>query len=309
APHRRAPAPRHVPATEPEPRPGLFARLKRWFEAPPAEPAAAQQNGAPAAEREPTREPRRSSSERGSRGGRGRDRRPERHGNGRGREEARHEPRGNGERGREEPRREPRRDEPRRDEPRKDEPRRDEPRRMEPQRDSPEPREPREGAPEGPPQGQGDRPARTGRSRRGGRRRRRGGGNRDHGLGGQGVTPGAPDVSSDTQAGFDGDTGQQEMGWTGSPANTTGTHGFGDSPERSAPGASAPAYAPPQHPDEAPARMPEPASGAPGPVADRGSEHAPHAPAPAPEHRPQVGWSAAAPPAGEHGFEGPARDE
>ncbi|HEY4881971.1 MAG TPA: Rne/Rng family ribonuclease [Steroidobacteraceae bacterium] len=309
------PAPKHVPPVEAVSRPGLFARMKRWFEAAPVEPVASQQNGTPAAaEREPTREPRRSHSERGdrgSRGSRGRDRRPERHGNGRGREEARFEPRGNAERGRDEPRpqprrEEPRRDEPRRDEPRRDEPRRDEPRRMEPQ--SPEPRETRDAAPEGPPQG--DRPARTGRSRRGGRRRRRGAGNRDQGIGGQGGAPGGPDLSIDTQTGFDGDTGQQqEMGWTGPPAHTGATHGDGDSPEHGAPAPSAPAYAPQRRPDEASPRLAGPGAGTPESGSERGAEHAPHAASPVPEHRPQVAWSAAPPTPGEQGFDGPAREE
>src|SRR5580658_2192529 len=65
------PAPRHVPPAEAVSRPGLFARLKRWFEAPPVEAVSSQQNGTPAAaaaDREPTREPRRSHSERGERG-------------------------------------------------------------------------------------------------------------------------------------------------------------------------------------------------------------------------------------------------
>jgi ribonuclease E len=312
APIVAAPTVRHSAPAEPVARPGLFARMKRWFEAAPVEPVAAQQNGTPvSAEREPTREPRRSHSERGdrgSRGGRGRDRRPERHGNGRGRDEARFEPRGNAERGRDEPRREPpRRDEPRRDEPRRDEPRRDEPRRVEPQRDAPEPREARDAAPEGPPQG--DRPARTGRSRRGGRRRRRGAGNRDQGIGGQGGGPGGTDLSIDTQTGFDGDTGQQqEMGWTGQPAQTSGTQGYGDSPEHGAPDAGGPAYAPQRRPDEPSTRPAEGPSGTSNSTVDRGAEHAPHA-APAPEQRPQVAWSAAPPSTGEHGFEGPPRED
>jgi ribonuclease E len=308
APIVAAPTVRHIATAEPVARPGLFARLKRWFEAAPAEPVAAQQNGTPvAAEREPTREPRRSHSERGdrgSRGGRGRDRRPERHGNGRGRDEARYEPRGNAERGRDEPRREP----PRRDEPRRDEPRRDEPRRAEPQRDLPEPREARDATPEGPPQG--DRPARTGRSRRGGRRRRRGAGNRDQGIGGQGGSAGGADLSIDTQTGFDGDTGQQEMGWTGQPAQTSGTQGYGDSPEHGAPDAGGPADAPQRRPDEPSTRPPESAPPVtPNSTAERGAEHAAHAPASAPEQRPQVAWSAAPPSAGELGFEGPARED
>jgi ribonuclease E len=312
APIVAAPTPKHVPAAEPLSRPGLFARIKGWFEAAPVDTAAAQQNGTPAAvEREPAREPRRSHSERGdrgNRGGRGRDRRPERHGNGRGRDEPRYEPRGSTERGRDEPRREPRRDEPRRDEPRRDEPPREEPRRTEPQRDAPEPRETRDATPEGPPQG--DRPPRTGRSRRGGRRRRRGAGNRDQGIGGQGGGQGGPDLSIDTQSGFDGDTGQQqEMGWTGQPAQTSSTPAYGDSPERSAPDSSGPAYAPQRRPEEAPTRQPEPAAGPPGPSIERGPEHVPHAAAPSPDQRPQVAWSAAPPSGGEQGFEGPAREE
>src|SRR5580658_3316248 len=312
APIVAAPSVRHIAPAEPVARAGLFARLKRWFEAPPVEPIAAQQNGTPvASEREPTREPRRSHSERGdrgSRGGRGRERRPERHGNGRGRDEARFEPRGNAERGRDEPRREP----PRRDEPRRDEPRREDPRRAEPQRDLPEPREARDAAAEGPPQG--DRPARTGRSRRGGRRRRRGAGSRDQGIGGQGGSPGGADLSIDTQTGFDGDTGQQEMGWTGQPAQTSSTQGYGGSPEHGAPDdgapdAGGPAYAPQRRPDEPSTRPPEAGPGTPNSTAERGVGHAPHAPVPAPEQRPQVAWSAPPPSAGERGFVGPARED
>ena len=181
---------------------------------------------------------------------------------------------------------------------------------MEPQ--LPEPREARDAAPEGPPPG--DRPARTGRSRRGGRRRRRGAGNRDQGIGGQGGSSGGPDASIDTQTGFDGDTGQQEMGWTGSPAHTSGTHGYGETPEHGAPTPAVPAYAPQRRPDEASSpRLTEAAPAAPNSGVERGTEHAPYAappaPAPAPEHRPQTAWSAAPPPSGEQGFDGPAHEE
>jgi ribonuclease E len=179
---------------------------------------------------------------------------------------------------------------------------------MEPQ--SPEPRETRDAAPEGPPQS--DRPARTGRSRRGGRRRRRGAGSRDQGIGGQGGGPGGSDVSIDTQTGFDGDTGQQEMGWTGPPAHTSATQGDGEGPEHhdhGAPAPSAPAYAPQRRPDEASPRLSGPTAGTPELGLERGSEHAPHAASPPAEHRPQVAWSAAPPTAGEQGFDGPAREE
>jgi ribonuclease E len=171
----------------------------------------------------------------------------------------------------------------------------------------PEPREARDAAAEGPPQG--DRPARTGRSRRGGRRRRRGAGSRDQGIGGQGGSPGGADLSIDTQTGFDGDTGQQEMGWTGQPAPTSSTQGYGGSPEHGAPDAGGPTYAPQRRPDEPSARPPETGPGMPNSTAERDVEHAPHAPAPVPEQRPQVAWSAAPPSAGEHGFEGPARED
>ena len=229
---------------------GLWGRVKRLFGSPAEPVAAAETNGSAPAVREPAREPRRAGYERGdrgARGGRGRDRRPDRHsGNSRGREEARHEPR----------RDEPRRDEPRRDEPRRPEPQqRAEPPRTEPARTEP-PREPMsDGAPAagerpGADRMSGDRPAgdrpggdrpgsdrppRSGRSRRGGRRRRRGAGSRDQGMGGQGSGQGSgqggADLSIDTQTGFGGDTGQHEMGWTGSdvapaaPYTTAATHG------------------------------------------------------------------------------------
>jgi ribonuclease E len=318
------PAPRHAaPAIERPPGPGFMGWLKGLFGSPAPVLPVGEANGSASPEREPAREPRRGGSDRdrgdrAARGGRGRDRRPERHGNGRGRDETRHEPRGGADRGRDEPRREPprepprrdeprrdevrgdepRRDEPRRDEPRRDEPQRDEPRRMEPQRNAPEPREVREGMPDGPPLS--DRPPRTGRSRRGGRRRRRGAGNRDQGMGGQGGGPGSADLSIDTQLGFNGDTGQQEMGWTGAAAGTPSTHGQSAGPGHSAPGSSAPAYASPQRSDDAQPRMPE---ASPGPA------HVPQTPAPAPEHRPQVAWSSTPPTPGEAGVEGPARED
>jgi ribonuclease E len=310
------PAPKApAPVIERPPGPGLMGWLKGLFgTTTPAAVAIGETNGSAAPEREPVREPRRGGSERGdrgARGGRGRERRPERHGNGRGRDEARHEPRAGAERGRDEPRREPprepiRRDEPRRDEPRRDEVRRDgppreEPRRLEPQRDSPEPREVREGLPDSPPLS--DRPPRTGRSRRGGRRRRRGAGNRDQGMGGQGGGPGSADLSIDPQMGFNGGTGQQEMGWTGSAPVSASTHGEGEGPGHAPPASSGPTYAPPPRPEEAPPRMSGPTSPPP--------EHLPQAPAPAPapEPRPQVAWSSTPPPAGDHGQDGPARED
>ena len=290
-------APRHAPPVEQSPSLGFWGRLKGLF-APPATAAPVGEASSSASpEREPTREPRRANSERGdrgARGGRGRDRRPDRHGSSRGRDEARYEPRGGAERGRDEPRREPRYTEPRRDEPRRDEPRRDEPRQIEPQRESSN--EPREAAAEGP--ALSERPPRTGRSRRGGRRRRRGAGNRDQGIGGQGGSAGGPDQPVDSQSGFGGDNGQQEMGWTGSGADTSSTHGPSESPVPGAPRTDAPAYAAPQRPDEAHPRPSE----APG------NEHA-HA-MPAPEQRPQVAWPSAPPPTpAEHGAEGPPRED
>jgi ribonuclease E len=241
------PAPKPVPVVEAPPTEGFFTRLKRLFSSPAVPAAAASDtsgtsstNGNTPPVREPSREPRRPGydrGDRGSRGGRGRDRRPDRHGgNSRGREEARHEPRGGADRGRDEPRRdEPRRDEPRRDEPRNMQPARVEPPRGEASRDS----MPREAMADGAPAASermggdrpgGDRPAsdrppRSGRSRRGGRRRRRGAGNRDQGMGGQGPGQGGPDLSIDTQTGFGGDTGQHEMGWTGSDVTIAATHG------------------------------------------------------------------------------------
>jgi ribonuclease E len=200
---------------------------------------------------------------------------------------------------RDEPRQmEPRRDEPRRDEPRRNEPRRDEPRRDEPRRDEPRPMDPqrdaspeqREAGPDGSPAGErlpGDRPPRTGRSRRGGRRRRRGAGNRDQGMGGQGGSLGGADLSIDTQTGFGNDNGQQEMGWTGSGGDTAANHGAGDSPGHDAAPPDAPAYAPARIPDDAPtARLPQP------PLHE---ERQPMPPAPTPDYRPQVAWSSAPP--------------
>jgi ribonuclease E len=313
-----------LPVVEAPPTEGFFSRLKRLFGSAPVPAApAAETNGSTPAAREPAREPRRAGYERGdrgARGGRGRDRRPDRHGgNSRGREEARHEPRGGAERGRDEPRRdEPRRDEPRRDEPRRDEPRREEPRRMEPQRAEP-PREPMsDGAPaagerpggermggdrpvgerpggDRPPGDRpaGDRPPRSGRSRRGGRRRRRGAGSRDQGMGGQGSSQGGgqggsdqggPDLSIDTQIGFGGDTGQHEMGWTGSDVPPTA----------------------PSHAGEGPGRPPEPRP------LERPMERPIERPAAsaAPEHAPQVSWSSAPPAApSEHAGDGPPRED
>ncbi len=245
------PAPKPVPVVEAPPTEGFFARLKRLFSS-PAVPAAAvsdtsgtSSNGNTPPAREPSREPRRPGydrGDRGSRGGRGRDRRPDRHGgNSRGREEAaRHEPRGGADRGRDEPRRdEPRNMQPPRAESPRMEPPRGEPPRGEPSRDQ-MPREAMaDGAPAAGERMGGDRPAgdrpggdrpasdrppRSGRSRRGGRRRRRGAGNRDQGMGGQGPGQGGTDLSIDTQTGFGGDTGQHEMGWTGSDVTIAATH-------------------------------------------------------------------------------------
>jgi ribonuclease E len=299
-------APRHAAGIV-EPSVGWWQRMKRRFGPASDAPAGDGSNGAASAEREPAQEPRRSTGDRGDRGprgGRGRDRRPERHGNGREREEARHEPRGGTERGRDEPRREPRRDEPRRDEPRRDEPRRDEPRRDEPRRmETPrEPSEARDAAPDGPPLS--ERP-RSGRSRRGGRRRRRGAGNRDRGIGGQSGSAGDVDMSIDTQPGFDGDTGQQEMGWTGSAVRTGSMASSGDEP--TVPGAgNNMAETAPQRPGEAPVRMSE-APDRPAPPPDSDAERAPAVGAP--ENRPHVVWSSAPPATAEPGFERPPRDE
>jgi hypothetical protein len=44
-------------------------------------------------------------------------------------------------------------------------------------------------------------------------------------MGGQGPGQGGPDLSIDTQTGFGGDTGQHEMGWTGSDVTIAATHG------------------------------------------------------------------------------------
>jgi ribonuclease E len=333
--------PRDVPGIEAPSRAGLWARVKGWFAPPPDAPAPREPHATPAAAREASIEPRRSSPERGDRGprgGRGRDRRPDRHGNGRGREEARLEPRAGAERGRDEPRREPRRDEfrrdePRRDEPRRDEPRRDEPRRDEPRRDEPrrdEPRrvepsresaEGREPLPDAP--AQSERP-RTGRSRRGGRRRRRGAGNRDQGMGGGGGQGGAAgrgsDLSIDTQRGFDGDTGERAMGWTGSSVGTASAVGAGEHAgpgSGGGPGANGPFQATAQRPDDtAPNTAPiSPAAGPASPptAPDSQAERAPQSPAP--DQRAHVVWSTAppAPPAAPApaapGYDGPAREE
>jgi ribonuclease E len=305
-------APRHAVASDAPSGIGLWGHIKRWF-APPVEarPAGAS-NGAAGAEPEPAREPRRPPADRGdrgdrgSRGGRGRDRRPDRHGSNRGRDEARYEPRGGADRGRDEPPRrepprrdEPRRDEARREEPRRDEPRRDEPRRPEPQR---EPTEGRDAAAEGPPLS--DRP-RSGRSRRGGRRRRRGAGNRDQGMmGGQSGAPGEPGM--DTPGGFDTDTGQQEMGWTGS-ADTRGTQQPSEGPMQGAAGtASSPLDTAPQRPEAPPLRPAEPAASV-GPAPDSGPERS--APAAAPESRPHVLWSSTPGGPADAGLEGPRRED
>ena len=342
-------APRQAPAPVVEaapPGPGFMGWLKGLFASPAKTEPAAEVRPSASPEREPAREPRRSGGERGdrgSRGGRGRDRRPDRH-SGRGRDDARHEPRGGAERTRDEPRREPRRDEPRRDEPRRDEPRhmeprRDEPRReeprqaeprqmeprpMEPRRDEPRPMdsqrdaspEPREAGPDGSPPGErlpGDRPPRTGRSRRGGRRRRRGAGNRDQGMGGQGGSLGGAELSIETQSGFGNDNGQQEMGWTGSGADTAGNHGAADSPGHDAAPAAVSSYATGRIPDDAPtARLPQP------PQNEERQPMPSAAPAAAPDYHPQVAWSSAppssaappAPPAPSHqGPEPPGRED
>jgi ribonuclease E len=300
-------ATQQAPVIEARPGNGFRGWLKSLFAPPAPQPAPADevQPGASPV-REPAREPRRSANERGergARGGRGRDRRPDRHSS-RGRDEARHEPRGGADRGRDEPRREPRRDEPRRDEPRRDEPRRDEPRPMEARRDEPrrdeprrdEPRsmearessaEPREAGPDSPGGERlpGDRPPRTGRSRRGGRRRRRGAGNRDQGMGGgQGGYSGGADLELDGQGDLGGEHGQQEMGWTGSPVEATATHGTGDAPARAEPAFREPPFR--EHPTPpAPYATTPPAAASGSPVAA------------APEYRPQASWSAEPPPA------------
>jgi ribonuclease E len=312
------PAPRQVerPVAPAPAGPGLIGWLKGLFGAPAKTEAAAEARSSASAEREPAREPRRTSSDRGdrgSRGGRGRDRRPDRH-VGRGRDDARHEPRGGAERGRDEPRREPRRDEPRhmeprrdeprrdeprRDEPRRDEPRRDEPRRDEPRRDEPRPMdasrdaspESREAGPDASPAGErlpGDRPPRTGRSRRGGRRRRRGTGNRDQGMGGQGGSLGGADLSIDTHTGSVNDNGQQEMGWTGSAVEHSNNASEG--PGHDAAPAGAPAYSPSSIPDDAPtARLPHP------PLHEERPPMPAAPPTVTPDYRPQVAWSSAPP--------------
>jgi ribonuclease E len=342
------PAPKLVPVVvEAPPTEGFFSRLKRLFGSPaaPAAPAA-ETNGSTPPVREPAREPRRPGYERGdrgARGGRGRDRRPDRHGgSSRGREEARHEPRGGAERGRDEPRRdEPRRDEPRRDEPRRMEPQRAEPPRAEPQREPMSDGAPAAGErPAGDRMGSdrpggdrpggdrpagdrpaGDRPPRSGRSRRGGRRRRRGAGSRDQGMGNPGGGQGSSDLSIDTQTGFGGDTGQHEMGWTGSDVTRTadphgaagthepaathgpeGTHGTNDSPPRSEP----------SHAGESSARPPESRAPEPRPPESRPMERAMERPAAsaAPEHAPQVSWSSPPPaPPSEHAGDGPPRED
>jgi hypothetical protein len=93
------------------------------------------------------------------------------------------------------------------------------------------------------------------------------------------------------------------MGWTGSAPVSASTHGEGEGPGHAPPASSGPTYAPPPRPEEAPPRMSGPTSPPP--------EHllqAP-APAPAPEPRPQVAWSSTPPPAGDHGQDGPARED
>ncbi len=308
APVAAPPPPRQTaaPVGDEPPHLGLWQRMKRWFGPQPEAHAAAAPNGGASAEREPVREPRRSSSERGDRhprGGRGRDRRPDRHGNGRGRDEARYDSRAAADRGRDEPRREPRRDEPRRDEARRDEPRRDDARRDEARRmEAPrEPTEARETSADGPPMG--ERPPRSGRSRRGGRRRRRGAGNRDQGMLGGQSSGGEP--AHDAQGGFDAEGGgQQEMGWTGSPVEP---HSAPRSSEGPAHAPAGPAVAPEATSPhaEAPVRSFEAPAAAP-PVPESSHEHAPAPPAP---EKPHVVWSSSPSMHGEQGFEGPRRDE
>jgi ribonuclease E len=295
-------APRHIAAIEPPAGMSLWQRMKRLFgPGGDAQPVSAA-NGAQSAEPAPAREPRRHSSDRaergdrGPRGGRGRDRRPDRHGNGRGRDEARYGSASGAERARTEPRR---------DEPRRDEPRREEPRRVEPQRESAEPREAHETAPEASAP-LSDRPPRTGRSRRGGRRRRRGASNREPGMGGHGGTAGGGgDPSIDTQLGFDGNTGQQEMGWTGSPVDSGNRPGSSDAPMQGAAGGQEAAQSAPQRPEAAPPRPEPPIVHA--PAAETGGGPGPQASAP--DNRPHVVWSSAPSTHGEHGGEGPPREE
>ena len=117
---------------------------------------------------------------------------------------------------------------------------------------------------------------------------------------------GGADQSIDSQTGFGGDNGQQEMGWTGSAVDTSSAPGPSESPVHipvlspvhSAPRTDTPAYVAPQRPEEAPARLSEPP----------GNFHAPVAPAP--DHRPQVAWPST-PPAtpANHGAEGPPRED
>jgi hypothetical protein len=128
-------------------------------------------------------------------------------------------------------------------------------------------------------------------------------------MGGQGGAPGGGDLSIDTQTGFDGDTGQQEMGWTGSAADTASTHGHSESAFHGTPAPNGPSHTAPQRPEEAPPRVPEAPASTPAPIAERSAEPVHQTVAPAPDHRPQVAWSSAPPPQGEHGFDGPGRDE
>jgi hypothetical protein len=117
-------------------------------------------------------------------------------------------------------------------------------------------------------------------------------------MGGQG----GADLSIDTQTGFGGDTGQHEMGWTGSaPVGTASTHEPGESPMHSAPEPGGTAYNAPSRPDEAPARLPE------APRTEPAPERAP--PTAAPDHRPQVAWSSPPPAPHDHDAEGPPSDE
>jgi hypothetical protein len=127
-------------------------------------------------------------------------------------------------------------------------------------------------------------------------------------VGGQGGGASGSEVSIDTQTGFDGDTGQQEMGWTAPAVDSGSRPDFSDSAMQGGAGAHGPAQSAPQRPEAAPPRMPEAApTGAPAPAPEKGPEHGHQAAGP--ESRPHVVWSSAPPTQGEHGVEGPPRDE
>jgi ribonuclease E len=281
------PPPKPAPVVAPPPPTESFwGRLKRVFGADPVTAPVTDTNGsAPAAAREPAHEPRRAGYERdrGSRGGRGRDRRPDhRHGgNSRGRDEARYESRGGADRGRDEPRRDaPPRDDSRRDEPRRDatprddsprdEPRRDEPRHDEfrrpdaqrsgPQRDAPPAREPRDVGAEGAASSGagdrsnadrsngdrpgGDRPAGD-RPPRSGRSRRGGRRRRRGGANRDQGLGGAGSALGDGELGSDSQDGFGGDSGQHEMAWTGGSASH-DEPQHSAPAFDTPAYSAPE---------------------------------------------------------------